>query len=226
MRRRTEEKFSVLYWFCWTGNSLTPSCPRSFSLDRTMYYLRQLHWEYALCHLLARTMGGSLCSLFIGFTAVKNIVCLSLLEFCPPGINPEFVMECNWLHIRYDKCTRRNCPELTHCLVVMDQWDCVLNDLEELGDKEFLVLMSQYNIEIFSCCLRLLAFCTSTVHQTNVEIAQNGSEDNLLFSRIQSPHLRLAVIDHDEEECSVFLPLGTPDWIEFLVQYQSIFFHE
>ena len=29
-----------------------------------------------------------------------------------------------------------------------DQWDCVLNDLEELGDKEFLVLMDQYNIEI------------------------------------------------------------------------------
>ena len=25
---------------------------------------------------------------------VKNTVCLSLLEFCPPGVNPEFVMEC------------------------------------------------------------------------------------------------------------------------------------
>ena len=28
-----------------------------------------------------------------------------------------------------------------------DQWDCVLNDLEELRDKEFLVLTSQYIIE-------------------------------------------------------------------------------
>ena len=46
----------------------------------------------------------------------------------------------NWLHIQYDKCTRRNCQELPHCPVVKDQWDCVLNDLEELGDKEFLVL--------------------------------------------------------------------------------------
>ena len=36
---------------------------------------------------------GSLCSLFIGSTDVKNTVCL-LLKFCPPGINPEFVMEC------------------------------------------------------------------------------------------------------------------------------------
>ena len=30
----------------------------------------------------------------MGFTAVQNIVCLSLLEFCLPAINPEFVMEC------------------------------------------------------------------------------------------------------------------------------------
>ena len=37
-----------------------------------------------------------------------------------------------------------------------DQWDCVLNDLEELGDKEILVLTDQYKIEIFSCFLRLL----------------------------------------------------------------------
>ena len=29
-----------------------------------------------------------------GFTAVKNTVCLSLLELCPPAVNPEFVMEC------------------------------------------------------------------------------------------------------------------------------------
>ena len=36
---------------------------------------------------------GSLCSLFIGSTDVKNTVCL-LLKFCPPGINPELMMEC------------------------------------------------------------------------------------------------------------------------------------
>ena len=81
-----------------------------------------------------------------------------------------------------------------------DQWDRVMNDLEELGDKEFRVLTNQYNIEIFSCFLRLLAFCSSTCHQTNTESSQNRSEDNLLISRIQSHHLLLAVIDHDEEE--------------------------
>ena len=37
---------------------------------------------------------GSLWSLSMGFTAVKNTVCLSLPKFCPPSINPEFMMEC------------------------------------------------------------------------------------------------------------------------------------
>ena len=83
----------------------------------------------------------------------------------------------NWLHIKCDKCSRRKCPELKHCPVVKDQWDCVLNDLEELGD-EFLVLMDQYNIEIFSCFLLLLPLYPSTFHQTNVEIVQNYSEDH------------------------------------------------
>ena len=107
-----------------------------------------------------------------------------------------------------------------------DQWDCVLNDLEELGDKEFLVLTGQYNIEIFSCCFRLLPSCSSTYRQTNVESAQICSEDHLSVSRIRSHHLLLEVIVHAEEECFAFLPLGALDRIELLVQYQSIFFHE
>ena len=126
------------------------------------------------------------------------------------------------MHIQYDKGTRRNCPELTYCPVVKDQWDCVLNDLEELGDKEFLVLMEQYIIEIFSCCLRLLPSCASTYHQTKIENAQICSEDHLSVSRIPL-HLLLEVIVHAEEEYLVFLPLGTLDRIELLVQYQSIF---
>ena len=83
-----------------------------------------------------------------------------------------------------------------------------MNDLEELGGKEFLVLMDQYNIEIFSCFLSLLPLCSSTFHQTNVENAQNGSEDNLVISRIRSLHHLLEIDDHDEEEYSVVLTLG------------------
>ena len=64
----------------------------------------------------------------------------------------------------------------------------------------FLVLMDQHNIEIFSCFLRLLPLYSSTFHQTNVESTQIRSEDNLLFSRIQSLHLLLEVDHHDEED--------------------------
>ena len=95
-----------------------------------------------------------------------------------------------------------------------------------LRDEEFLVMMDQYNIEIFSCFLRLLPLYSSTFHQTNVEIAQNRSEDNPLISRIQSLHLLLEVVLRVEEECLFFLPLGKLDRIELLVQHQSIFFQE
>ena len=88
------------------------------------------------------------------------------------------------------------------------QWDCVLNGLEELGGKEF-VLMGQYNIEIFSCFLRLLPLYSSTNRQTNAVSSQIRAEDNLLISRIQSLHIVLEVDDHDEEECLVsFAPFS------------------
>ena len=59
-----------------------------------------------------------------------------------------------------------------------DHWDCVLNDLEELGSTT-LFLKNQYSTEIFSYGLRLLQFYSSTFHQTSVESAQIRSEDNL-----------------------------------------------
>ena len=73
-----------------------------------------------------------------------------------------------------------------------DQWDCVLNDLEELGDQEFLVLTNQYNIKIFYCCFCFLPSCSSIHHQTNIESTQICSED-LSVSRIRSHHLLLEV---------------------------------
>ena len=61
--------------------------------------------------------------------------------------------------------------------------------------------MNQYKIEIFSCFIRLLSFYSSTLHQTNIEIAQICSKDNLYSHEIQWLHLE--VDDHDEEEYSV-----------------------
>ena len=130
----------------------------------------------------------------------------------------------NWLRIRCDKCTRRKCSEWIHCPVMKDQWDCVLNNLEELGDKEFLVLVDHYNIEIFSCCLRLLPLCSCTFHQTNVGFCHSGSEDNLSISRIQSLHHLLEVDYHDEEECSIVSKLDNRWTNNLVVQYRSKFF--
>ena len=104
--------------------------------------------------------------------------------------------------------------------------DCVLNDLEELEGKEFLVLTGQYNTEIIYCCLRLLPSCSSTFHQTNAKSTRNRSEDHISDSTIRSSHLLLEVVLRVEEECLVFVPLGALDRSEFLVQYQSIFFQE
>ena len=66
----------------------------------------------------------------------------------------------NWLHILCDKCKRRNSVELLQCPVMKDQWDCVLDVLEELGDKEFRVLTSSTILKSFldtsvSCHLTL-----------------------------------------------------------------------
>ena len=115
--------------------------------------------------------------------------------------------------------------ELTYCPVVKDQWDCVLNDLEEFGDKEFLVLTSQYNIEIFSCCLRLLPVYSSTFHQTNVENSEFRSEDNLAISRIQSLHLLLEVMTMTKSRqsfCHWASEIPLSSWLN----NQSKFFHQ
>ena len=126
----------------------------------------------------------SLCSLFIESTSVKNTVCLLLkIVLLVSILNSRWIA--SWLHIRCDKSTRRNRSELIHCPVRKDQWDCVLNDLEWLGDQEFLVLMDQYNIEIFSRFLLLLSSYSSVFHQSNVEIARDLSEDFPLFSEFK-----------------------------------------
>ena len=208
-------------------------------------FLPLFRWYQARRDASRSITSWCLCSLFIGSTDVKNTVCL-LLKFYPPNVSPEFMMETrrdetkcwlsksekrylwwsvNWSHIRCDKCTRRHRSELLHCPVMKDQWDCVLNDFEELGIKEFLVMMDQYNIAIFSCFLHLLSLYSSTLRQTIVEIAQGRSEDTPLISRIQSLHHFLEVDDDDEEEYTVVFTVGKRLANNLLAQYQSTFFH-
>ena len=65
-RRRTQEKFSVLYWFDWTGNSLSPCYPRSFKRKSCGSVFtgqcidpRQLLWVHFSCRMLLQ------CALYI-----------------------------------------------------------------------------------------------------------------------------------------------------------------
>ena len=130
------------------------------------------------------------------------------LNFVLPVSILNFWWSVNWPHIQYYKCTQRNCSESIHCPVVKDQWDCVLNDLEELERIEFLVLTGQYSIEIFYCCLRLLPSCSSIHHQTNIESTQIMFWRSSFSLQNSILHLLLEVILRIEEECSFFFATG------------------
>ena len=84
-----------------------------------------------------------------------------------------------------------------------------LNDLEELGGTR-LLLTNQYNTGIFSCFLLLLPCFSSTCCQTNEDNTGNVSENDLLFSRIQSIHYFLWVDFHDEED-EMYIPFSIRD---------------
>ena len=71
----------------------------------------------------------------------------------------------------------------------------------------------------------ILPWCSSTFLQTNVDNTQNGSEDCLFFSKIQSLHHFLEVDYHDEEDSSVSSTLLNRRANIFLVQYRSNFSH-
>ena len=78
----------------------------------------------------------------------------------------------HWLHIQYDKCTRRNWPELVHCPVMKE-----INEIASwmtLESSEIKNFLSWWisTILIFSCCLRLLPSCSSIHHRTNIESTQ------------------------------------------------------
>ena len=161
----------TISWECIVKDDCITSCLiefESFTLSKVLSTQYIVSWclFHVFC-LYHASLYGSLCSLSMGFTAVKNTVCLSLFEFCPPGINSELMMECKLIAHPY------SCSEGSIA---------VLNDVEELGDKEFLVLTSQCNIEIFSCFLRLSPLYSSTFDQTNFESSQIRSEDNQSFN--------------------------------------------
>ena len=85
-----------------------------------------------------------------------------------------------------------------------DQWDYVLNDLEELGDKQ-LFLKYQCSTDISFLVLLLLPSIISNDHLPNVVLVEIGSEDNSLSSRIELLRRLLVVLFETVEE----------DWLLF-----------
>ena len=84
-------------WECFVEDDCVRSCLielQSFPLSNL--YVDPVHCilvHFPLLLVQRKTWSGQIELLCVGFTAVKNTVCLSLLEFCPPASNPEF-MEC------------------------------------------------------------------------------------------------------------------------------------
>ena len=62
-------------------------------IHSVLMFLLLFWWCHARRGASRSILFGSLCSFFVGSTDMKNTVCL-LLKFCPPDINPEFMMEC------------------------------------------------------------------------------------------------------------------------------------
>ena len=108
-----------------------------------------------------------------------------------------------WLHIQHDKCTRRNCQELTHCPAVEDQWIASWMTLKSSKVKNFSSwrvspVLKSFILDSASCHFALPHFIRPILR-----ILKSVPEDHPWVSRIRShPHL-LEVDYHDEEELSV-----------------------
>ena len=79
--------------------------------------------------------------------------------------------------IQYGKYIGRIRSESRHCPVMKDQQDCVLNVLEELGNKQ-LFLNHQCSTDISFLLLLLLPSMLSNDRQTNKGFGEIDSEDN------------------------------------------------
>ena len=87
-------------------------------------------------------------------------------------------------HIQYGKYVGIISSELSHCPVMKDQWDYVLNVLEELGDKQ-LFLKYQCNTDISFLLLLLLPSIISNDRPTTTVLVEIDSEDKSLSSNIE-----------------------------------------
>ena len=72
---------------------------KAFTTGRPVLWccsVREVRWNWLSCLVFPRAF-------CVGFTSVKNTVCLSLLECCLPLSILNLWWSANWLHIQYDK---------------------------------------------------------------------------------------------------------------------------
>ena len=106
-----------------------------------------------------------------------------------------------------------------------DQWDYVLNDLEELGDKQ-LFLKYQCSSDISFLVLLLLPSIISNDRLTNVILVEIDFDDNSWSCRIELLRRFLVVLfESVEEDWLLSSKSRTQREKNLLVQYQSTFFH-
>ena len=125
-------------------------------------------------------------------------------------------------HIQSGKYVGRVHSELSHCLVMKDQWDYVLNVLEELGNRE-LFLKYQCSTDISFLLLLLLPSMPSNDHQTNTVFVEIIPKIILNF-----PELNSSVVFslyNVEEDWLLSSKSRTKREKNFLVQYQSTSFY-
>ena len=154
---------------------------------------------------------------------MKNTVCL-LLKCCPPGINPEFMMECKLIaHPIWQMHSKKLFGINTL------SW----NEKPTRLRPEWPWRARRYRISCLDGSVQYwyrflfpatLPCFSSICRQTNDDNAGNISEDNLLISRIQSLHHLLEVDHHDEEEWSVASTLDNRWANNLVVQNRSKFF--
>ena len=150
--------------------------------------------------------------------------CLSFAQILSLLVSiPEFMMECktdgtsNVINV-----LERNRPELIHCPVMKDQWDCVPEwpwRASEVKNFSWWVgtILKSFSSSFCHCALPLFIRPMLRLRKMIPKII-------FLISRIQSLHHLLEVDYHDEEGWSVSSTLDNRWTNNLVVQYRSTFF--
>ena len=166
-------------------------------------------------HVLCKTR----CSLFKGFTSLKDTVC-RLLNFWPPGINPESMMECKltalptwWMYLKKPSRIKTSSWKINK---IASWMTLESSEIHNCSWRVSTVLVS-FLVSSSSCHTALPLFIKQWWHYTMILKI-------IFFLRIQWLHHHLEVDCHDEEDWSVSSTLHNRWSNNLVVQHRSKFF--